>query len=96
MAARYTTTDYIDDVSTYYPNPDYYYLHYDLETAVMSAALSDPSDGTQPDVTQPEWGRGDPTNNDSYILGGMVTFTYHMEFQRKVDYNRCYFDQKNH
>lgn len=96
MACRFTTTDYIDDVSTYYPNTDFYYLHYDLETAAMAAALSNPSDGTHPEWSQPEWGRGDPTNNDTYIFGGMITFTYHMEFQRKIDYNRCYFDQKNH
>lgn len=95
MAARFTTTDYIDDVSTFYPNPDYYFLHYDLEQAVMAAALSNPSDGTRPDLINPEWGRGDPTNNDTYIFGGMLTFTYHMEFQRKVNTIRCYFDGDN-
>ncbi|HMU69553.1 MAG TPA: DUF6089 family protein [Chitinophagales bacterium] len=95
MAARFTNTDYIDDVSGYYPNPDYYYLHYDLETALMAATLSDPSDHTIPEWTQPEYGRGDPTNNDSYIFGGMLTFTYHMEFQRKVNTIKCYFNQDN-
>ena len=95
MAARLTTTDYIDDVSTYYPNPDYYFLHYDLEKAVMAAALSNTSDGTRPDLIEPEGGRGDPTNNDSYIFGGMLTFTYHMEFQRNVSSIRCYFDESN-
>lgn len=94
-ACRFTTTDYIDDVSKYYPNPDYYYLHYDLETAVMAAALSNPSDGTRPDLIVPEGGRGDPTNNDTYVFGGLLTFTYHMEFQRKINSTKCYFDQKN-
>ena len=92
MAARFTTTDYIDDVSSYYPNPDYYFLHYDIEQAVMAATLSNPSDGTRPDLINPEWGRGDPTNNDTYIFGGTLTFTYHIEFQRKVNTIRCYFD----
>ncbi|MFI5172590.1 MAG: DUF6089 family protein, partial [Chitinophagales bacterium] len=92
MACRFTTTDYIDDVSTYYANPDYYFLHYDLETAVMAATLSNQSDGTRPDLIEVEGGRGDPTNNDTYIFGGMVTFTYHMEFQRKVNHIKCYFD----
>ncbi len=93
MAARFTTTDYIDDVSAYYPNPDYYFLHYDLETAIMAATLSNQSDGTRPDLIEIEGGRGDPTNNDSYIFGGLVTFTYHIEFQRKVNITKCYFNQ---
>ena len=95
MAARLTTTDYIDDVSSYYPNPDYYFLHYDLEKAVMAAALSNTSDGTRPDLIEPEGGRGDPNNNDSYIFGGMITFTYHMEFQRNVSSIKCYFSEDN-
>ena len=95
MACRFTTTDYIDDVSAYYPNPDYYYLHYDLETAIMAAALSNQSDGTRPDLIEVEGGRGDPTNNDTYIFGGMLTFTYHIEFQRKINYTKCYFNQDN-
>ncbi len=99
MASRFTTTDYIDDVSTYYPNPDYYFLHYELEQAIMAAALSNPSVTPVP-VDHPLWGtpetlKGDPTNNDSYIFGGMLTFTYHIEFKRKVNNIRCYFDEDN-
>ncbi|MEZ5015339.1 MAG: DUF6089 family protein [Chitinophagales bacterium] len=95
MAARFTTTDYIDDVSGFYPNPDFYFLHYDLETAIMAAALSNPSDGSRPDLVAPEQGRGDPTNNDTYVFGGMLTFTYHIEFHRNVSSIRCYFDEDN-
>lgn len=96
MAARFTTTDYLDDVSGYYPNPDYYFLHYDLETAIMAASLANPA-VLPPPADSPLWGapetmKGDPTNNDSYIFGGMITFTYHMEFQRKVNNIRCYFN----
>ncbi len=95
MAARLTTTDYIDDVSTYYANPDYYFLHYDVDKAVMAAILSNPSDGSRPDLIATEGARGDPTNNDSYIFGGMLTFTYHIEFQRKSSNIKCYFDESN-
>jgi len=42
-----------------------------------------------------EEGRGDPTNNDTYVFGGMLTFTYHIEFQRKVNTIKCYFDEDN-
>lgn len=95
MASRFTTTDYIDDVSTYYPNPNYYYLHYDIDQAAMAAYLSNPSDGTRPDLVRIEEGRGDPTNNDTYVFGGMLTFTYHIEFQRKVNTIKCYFNDDN-
>ncbi len=95
MACRFTTTDYIDDVSSYYPNPDYYFLHYDLDKAIMAATLSNQADGSRPDLVQIEEGRGDPTNNDTYIFGGMLTFTYHIEFHRKVNTIRCYFDGDN-
>ncbi len=95
MACRFTTTDYIDDVSTYYANPDYYFLHYDLETAIKAATLSNQSDGTRPDLIETEGGRGDPTNNDTYIFGGMLSFTYHIEFQRKVNITKCYFNEEN-
>lgn len=99
MAARFTTTDYIDDVSGYYPNPDYYFLHYDLETAIMAATLSNPA-VLPPPADSPLWGapetmKGDPTDKDSYIFGGMLTFTYHMEFKRKVNNIRCYFNDDN-
>lgn len=61
----------------------------------MAAALSNTSDGTRPDLIEPEGGRGDPNNNDSYIFGGMITFTYHMEFQRNVSSIKCYFSEDN-
>ncbi len=94
-ACRFTTTDYIDDVSAFYPNPDFYYLHYDAETALMAATLSNMSDGTRPDLIEPEGGRGDPSNNDTYVFGGLLTFTYHIEFKRKIKTTKCYFDQKH-
>jgi hypothetical protein len=95
MAARYTTTDYIDDVSGYYPDPDYFYLHYDTETAQMAEALSDRSDGTQLDLINPhsltDNGRGDPTDYDTYAFGGLFTLTYQIEVKKKPKIGKCFF-----
>lgn len=98
MACRFTTTDYIDDVSGFYPNPDYYFEYYDPATAAMAAALSDRSDGTNPAWTQAaqsEGGRGDPNNNDTYIFGGLFTLTYHFTSTKKYRSKlKCYFNDK--
>lgn len=96
MACRFTTTDYIDDVSDSYPDPSYYFLHYDYATATLAAELSNRSDGSRPDLIWNESGRGDPHNRDTYIFGGLLTFTYHIEFTKKIKINKCYFDSKNH
>lgn len=96
MACRFTTTDYIDDVSGTYANPNYFYEYLDPETAAMAAALSDRSDGSQPTWTLPENGRGNPANNDTYIFGGMFTLTYHFTVTKKYKSNlKCYFNEKN-
>ncbi len=95
MASRFTTTDYIDDVSNSYPNPDYYFLTYDSETALLAAELSDRSDGSRPDLITLEGPRGGQDNNDTYIFGGLLTLTYHLEFQKKIKIDKCYFDSKN-
>lgn len=71
---RLTSTDYIDDVSTSYPNTDYFFQNYDLATATLAANLSDRMDR---DVT-PEFGkRGSPDHNDTYFMC-MLTATYHI------------------
>ncbi|MFN3939234.1 MAG: DUF6089 family protein [Chitinophagales bacterium] len=70
---RLTNTDYIDDVSTAYPNTDYFFQQYDLATATLAANLSDRMDR---DVT-PEFGqRGNPEHKDTYFIG-MFTASYH-------------------
>lgn len=92
MACRFTTTDYIDDVSGFYANPDYFFEYMDPETAALAAALSDRSDGTVPGWTAPEGGRGDPNDNDTYIFGGLFTLTYHFTSTKKYKSNlRCYY-----
>ncbi|MBC8172731.1 MAG: hypothetical protein H7X71_02395 [Chitinophagales bacterium] len=95
MAVRYTNTDYIDDVSGYYANPDYYYLNYDPATAALATELSDRSDGTRLDLINPgsplDDGRGDPTDFDTYIFGGIFTLTYQIEVRKKPKFGKCYF-----
>lgn len=95
MACRFTNTDYIDDVSGYYADPDYYYLHYDAETAALADALSDRSDGTRLDLVNPnsitDNGRGDPTDYDTYVFGGILTFTYQIEVKKKPKIGKCFF-----
>ncbi|MFN3939236.1 MAG: hypothetical protein ACK4IY_01535, partial [Chitinophagales bacterium] len=86
------TTDYIDDVSGFYANPDYFFEYLDAETAALAAALSDRSDGTEPGWTAPEGGRGDPNDKDTYIFGGLFTLTYHFTTTKKYKSNlRCYY-----
>ncbi|MBK6730400.1 MAG: hypothetical protein IPG60_05340 [Bacteroidetes bacterium] len=71
---RLTSTDYLDDVSTSYPNTDYFFQNYDLATATLAANLSDRMDR---DIT-PEYGqRGSADHNDTYFMG-MLTATYHI------------------
>lgn len=96
MACRFTTTDYIDDVSGYYANPDYFYAHYDPETAALAAALSDRSDGSRLDLinthTTTDNGRGDPTDYDTYVFGGVFTLTYKIEVTKRPKMGKCYFN----
>jgi len=72
---RFTSTDYIDDVSTTYPDPAFYYANYSPQQAALASSLSDRSSGEYPNKTAPGQQRGDPSNRDSYFLTG-VTLTY--------------------
>lgn len=97
MACRFTNTDYIDDVSGYYPDPDYYFTNYDAATASLAAALSDRSAGDRLDLIDTQNGglyndgRGDPTDNDTYIFGGVFTLTYQITILKKPKAAKCYF-----
>lgn len=68
---RITFTDYIDDVSTDYVDPQLFFDNFDLETATMATALArrsveiDPG-GANWKTTKPGEQRGDPKDNDSY------------------------------
>ena len=81
---RRTFTDYIDDVSGYYPtNPD----QLDPVTIDLSdrSIEQQGSDGTN-------WGtqRGNPVNKDWFVFTGISLI-----INLNVDPNRCYFDQDN-
>lgn len=86
-ACRLTTTDYIDDVSTNYPDPNFFFEFYEPEIAVMAAALSNRS----AEEVEAGSGRGNPGNNDSYFMGGLFTITYHFERVKRPKAGSCYF-----
>ena len=77
IAHRYTNSDYVDDVSTTYVNPSYFFAANpnDPARAQMIADLADRSDGTNPGQTLPLQQRGDPSNFDGYTLIN-ITFSY--------------------
>ena len=78
VAPRLTLTDYIDDVSTTYADPDFFYVHNTTDQAEIIAAMADPSSGEFPTHTAPGTQRGDEKNNDSYIFGGLFTVKYRL------------------
>ncbi|MCD8529085.1 MAG: DUF6089 family protein [Chitinophagales bacterium] len=64
---RYCISDYLDDVSTSYPDFDYYYLNYVEALANDAIALS--YRGNETDLsTVVDTKRGNSTNNDSYFF----------------------------
>ena len=71
---KLTFTDYIDDVSTVYPNFDYYSNNYIQAIADEAIALS--YRGNDTDINSNiEQKRGDSSNNDSYFFV-MINFSY--------------------
>ncbi len=76
VSHRFTTTDYIDDVSTVYPDPTFIYQAYDDNTADMISALSDRTDKSHPEVTAPGEQRGDPSDFDGYTFAGIFSMSW--------------------
>ena len=76
IAHRMTTTDYMDDVSTTYANPAYFYQAYGPEKGALIAALADRSSGENLAQTRPGEQRGDPSDNDTYTFSGLFTLSY--------------------
>lgn len=78
IAHRMTTTDYIDDVSTVYIDPNYFYSNpeFDAATADLAAALADRSSGDQPNSTAPGQQRGDPSDFDTYTFTSVFSIAY--------------------
>lgn len=71
FAPRMTFTDYIDDVSKTYVR------HNQMEAALLADKSGD-------DVIYTEGAqRGDPTNNDSYFFGGLLSLTYKIGTKKK-------------
>lgn len=64
---RHTFVDYLDDVSTVYPNMDYYYNNYVQAVADEAVALS--YRGTNPDLSNAEEKmRGNSAKSDAYFF----------------------------
>ncbi len=82
---RLTWTDYIDDVSTTYVDPDLFAKNMPAGEAnvasiqaVQSGEFVDP-DQYRPGIefsVSPGQTRGDPADNDHYIFAGLITLTY--------------------
>ena len=82
IAHRMTTTDYIDDVSTTYADPEHFIEYYGPEKGAMIAALADRTNGELSGATAPGEQRGDPSDHDTYTFAGMFTLTYVFNQQR--------------
>lgn len=72
LGYRYTLTDYLDDVSTAYPNPDH------LAGNPLAQTLSN----RNPDVFAPGDKRGSPAAKDSYIFVTAALVYYLSPYQR--------------
>lgn len=86
VSHRFTTTDYIDDVSGTYANPTYFYEEYDAATADMVAALADRSSGEFPGRTAPGEQRGDPSDFDGYTFIGLFSLSYALKTRGNTQY----------
>ncbi len=90
-ACRLTNTDYIDDVSTDYPNAAFIQEFYDPDKAALIIALSDRSIAGDKVTSGAESQRGNPGYNDAYFMGGLFTITYHFERTKRPKPGSCYF-----
>jgi opacity protein-like surface antigen len=84
FAPRFTLTDYLDDVSTSYVEPEIFYNSQNHGEASMAAFLADPSSGDRPRQTTPGAQRGNPKNKDAYIFGGLLSIKYRLGLSRGI------------
>jgi len=89
---RYTTTDYIDDVSGIYVEKDHLFNNYDNETATMVYELSRRSVEIDPDgeygyITEGGEYRGNPRANDNYLFS-MFTVSYNISHASNGQYTQ--------
>lgn len=73
LSSRFTFTDYLDDVSKTYVDPQLYFRHYESSVANTIMLLANRSPEIDPDgqysfITEPGQQRGNPNNNDHYFL----------------------------
>jgi hypothetical protein len=91
LLLRKSFTDYIDDVSTEYINPDLFDKYLSPQDAIIARSIHDKTYGiVTPGVTRYEPGtqRGNPHQNDSYFsllmkVGVRLGTIYENQFQRK-------------
>jgi len=72
---RKTFTDYMDDVSTTYVDPEYIRSASGGVNSDIAIALADRSNGDEPSKTAPGQQRGDPTDNDAYMFA-IISLNY--------------------
>jgi hypothetical protein len=82
LTYHHTFTDYIDDVSTVYPDPVDIFAFYDAGTAKQIVDLARRSVELDPDqqfgyVTAPGEQRGDPNDKDQ-VLSMQISFSFHL------------------
>ena len=78
LGMRKTFSDYMDDVSTYFPDPAIF------NGDPVALALSNPSDPTTENYCYPCTGqvRGDHTDKDAYMFG-VLTVGYKVMFKKR-------------
>lgn len=78
LGMRKTFSDYIDDVSTYYPDPAIF------NGDPKATYFANPSDPSRPDVCIPCTGeqRGDQKDKDAYMFG-LVTVGYKVMYKKR-------------
>lgn len=86
-----TTTEYLDDVSTNYVDPNTFFARFDPVTATMAADLANRStvkNSSEGYITAPGQQRGNPKNNDSYF-NTTITMSLHFGGPRRDGYRKC-------
>lgn len=74
---RFTSTDYLDDVSTVYPDPDLIYRYNVLDPDVAVELSGSKPDPTNPTYTRKNRQRGDSVNHDAFMFTGLqITYTF--------------------
>lgn len=86
VSHRFTTTDYMDDVSGAYADPAYFAQEYDPATAALVTALADRSSGEFPNRTAPGEQRGDPSDFDGYTFVGLFSLSYVLKTRGNTQY----------